>query len=252
MGLASTSAVIAQTNSTTFQAWVNEVYTNLVTNCGLSQMSASMDTGQMAVPCVTALPGAGATSAGYYMFLFNDALAKGAVALSALLSLTAGTGYNGGTAHTFTGVAMAGGTGTGALATVVLGASGVVSSITITTAGSGYLVGDQLTVTSANIVAAGGSSGGGSSGFGFVGALTSGTPVVIKMEFGTGSDTAAPQVWLTVSSGWASSGLVVGVAGTSRTTRVAQFNGTDPSSTITAYTSRYNWEFDGWLFGNVF
>lgn len=241
MGLASTSAVIAQTSNATFQAWVNETYTNLVTNCGLTQMSALMDTGQMAVPCVSAVPGGANAQAGYYNFLFSDPLAKGAVALSVLLALTPGTGYNGGTAHTFTGVTMSGGTGTGCIATVVLGASGVVSSITPTSAGTGYQVGDQLTVTSANIVAAGGAAGGGSSGFGFVGALTSGTPVVMKMEFGSGSLASDPMVLITVSSGWASNGTLVGSAGTTSGTRRSVFAGSAPVSTITAYTSRYNW-----------
>lgn len=249
---ASTSAVIAQTSNATFQAWVQEVYTNLVTICGLSQMSALMDTGQMAVPCASAVPGGANAQAGYYIFLHNDPLAKGAIALSALLAVTAGTGYNGGTAHTFTGVAMSGGAGSGAIATVVLGASGVVSSITITTAGTGYLVGDQLTVTSANIVAAGGASGGGSSGFGFVGALTSGSPVVTKLEFGSGSAASNPQMLVTVSSGWASNGTLVGAAGTSASSRVAVLAGTAPLSTVTAYASRYNWNSTFGYLGLVF
>jgi hypothetical protein len=240
MTAVSTATVISQSSSANFQTWVNEVYTQLVTNCGLSAMSASMDSGQMAVPCTTAVPGGATTSAGYYMFMFNDTLAKGAISLAALVSVTAGTGYNGGTAHTFTGVAMSGGTGSGAIATVVLGASGVVSSITITTAGSGYLVGDQLTVTSANIVAAGGASGGGSSGFGFVGVLSSGTPVVIKMEFGSGAAAADPQIQVTVSSGWSSNGtLAGGTAGTNQMTRVACLWGGAPVSTVTSYASRY-------------
>lgn len=241
MTTASTSTLIASTSNATFQTWVNEIYTQLVTNCGLGIMSASMDSGQMAVPCVSSVPAGANGQAGYYMFLFNDALAKGIPALSALLSVTAGTGYNAGTAHTFTGVAMSGGTGSGAIATVVLGASGVVSSITLTTAGTGYLVGDQLTVTSANIVAAGGSAGGGSSGFGFIGALTSNAPVVIKMEFGSGTASADPQVVFTVGSGWSSAGTLVGSAGTSLSTRVAAFQGAAPVSTTTSYASRYCW-----------
>lgn len=239
MTVASTSTTIAQTSTALFDAWVQEVYTNLVTNCGLTQMSALMDTAQMAVPCATAVPGGANTAAGYYNLIFNDALSKGAISLAALVALTAGTGYNGGASHTFAGVALSGGTGTGAIGTVVLGASGVVSSITVTTAGSGYLVGDQLFVTSANIVAAGGASGGGSSGFAFVGVLSSGSPVVLKVEFGSGVAAANPQMWVTLSSGWVSNGTLVGVAGTSMTTRVALFCGAAPGSTITPFTSRY-------------
>lgn len=239
MTTASTSATIAQTSNATFQAWVQEVYTNLVTNCGLSQLSALLDTGQMAVPCVTAVPVGATTSAGYYVFTFNDTLAKGGVALAALKGLTAGTGYNGGSTGTFTGVAMSGGTGSGALATVVVGAAGAITSITITTAGTGYLVGDLLTLTSANMVSAGAASGGGSSSTGYVAALSSGAPVVIKFEFGSGSAAANPQMWITVSSGWSSNGTLVGAAGTSATTRVAVCQGLAPNSTVTSYVSRY-------------
>lgn len=71
MTTASTNTTIANTSSATFQAWVQEIYTNLVTNCGLSQTA---DTGQMAVPCATSIPGTANTSAGYYVFEFNDTL----------------------------------------------------------------------------------------------------------------------------------------------------------------------------------
>jgi hypothetical protein len=67
----STNTQIAQTSNATFQAWVNEIYTGLVTQCGITQTG---DTGQMAVPCVTATPGAGNTAVGYYIFRFNDTL----------------------------------------------------------------------------------------------------------------------------------------------------------------------------------
>jgi hypothetical protein len=247
MAVSSQVAIFSQANSAAFQAWVQEIYTNLVTNCGLSQLSASMDSGQMAVPCATALPGGATTSAGYYMFRFSDSLSTGPVATGNLVALTAGTGYNGGSAHTYSGVAMAGGTGSGAIATVTLGSSGVVSSINITTSGTGYLVGDQLIVTSANIVAAGGASGGGSSGFAFVGALTAGSissgasaPVVIKLEFGTGNAVGDPMMWVTISNAWTSNGTLSGSAGTTAMTRVAAaYGGIVPNSLTTPYISRY-------------
>lgn len=71
MTTASTNTICSNASSANFQAWVNEIYTNLVTNCGLTQTA---DTGQMAVPCVTSLPGATNTAAGYYIFRFNDTL----------------------------------------------------------------------------------------------------------------------------------------------------------------------------------
>lgn len=70
MTTASTNTTIANNSNVNFQAWVNEIYTAFVTTCGLTQ---SADTGQMAVPCVTALPAA-STVGGFYMFQFNDAL----------------------------------------------------------------------------------------------------------------------------------------------------------------------------------
>jgi hypothetical protein len=254
MTTASTSAIIIQTSTANFDLWVNEVYNNIVTNCGLGAMSLSMDTAQMAVPSVTAVPGSANQSAGYYMFFFNDTLSLGPLVTgTALVALTAGTGYNGGTAHTFTGVALSGGTGSGAIGTVVLGSSGVVSSITPTTAGTGYCIGDQLFVTSANIVAAGGSAGGGSSGFAFVGELaSSAAPVVIKLEFGSGAAAADPQMYITVGTSWSSNGTIgAGTAG-AVTTRVACLGGSAPASTSTAYTSRYCYNTTYGFMGIVF
>jgi hypothetical protein len=58
-----------------------------------------------------------------------------------LFTLTAGSGYTNGT---YTNVAMTGGTGTGAQATITV-AGGVVTAVVITANGTGYTVGDQLT-----------------------------------------------------------------------------------------------------------
>lgn len=62
-------------------------------------------------------------------------------------SATAGTGYVNGT---YPGVPLIGGSGTGAIATVVI-AGGVFNGLTITTLGANYLVGDVLTFSSANV-----------------------------------------------------------------------------------------------------
>ena len=64
-------------------------------------------------------------------------------AIGTLGTITPGTGYTNGT---YTGVALTGGTGTGAIATVVV-AGNVVTTVTITTAGTGYSPGDVLTGT---------------------------------------------------------------------------------------------------------
>ncbi len=70
MTTATTNTTFSHASSAAFQAWVNEIYTGLVTSCGLTQTA---DTGQMAVPCVTTLPGTN-TTGGYYIFRFNDTL----------------------------------------------------------------------------------------------------------------------------------------------------------------------------------
>lgn len=75
---------------------------------------------------------------------------------------TGGTAY---TSGTYTGVALTGGTGVGALGTIVVD-SGRVTLITITTAGSGYSVGDILSASAASI---------GGTGSGFTALLTANT-----------------------------------------------------------------------------
>jgi hypothetical protein len=250
----STSAVLAQTTNAQFQAWVNEVQNSLVTQVGLTQLAAAMDSGQMAVPSVTAVPVAGNASAGYYMFTFNDTLGQGPLVTgTALAALTAGTGYNGGASGTFTGVTLSGGTGTGAKATVVLGASGVVSSITPTTAGTGYNIADQLIVTSANMVAAGAAAGGGSSGFAFVNQLTSAaSPVVIKLEFGSGTAAGDAQMYVTVGTSWTSNGVIGAAQNGAVTTRFSVLWGGAPVSLTTAYISRYCYNAANGFLGFVF
>lgn len=58
-----------------------------------------------------------------------------------LFTLSAGSGYTNGT---YSDVALTGGTGSGAKATIVV-SGGVVTSVTITANGSGYTIGDELT-----------------------------------------------------------------------------------------------------------
>jgi hypothetical protein len=69
-------------------------------------------------------------------------------ALVQLGAITPGAGYA--TPGTYTAVPLTGGTGTLAKATIVV-AGGVVTSVLITTAGSGYLVGDVLSASNANL-----------------------------------------------------------------------------------------------------
>jgi hypothetical protein len=69
-------------------------------------------------------------------------------AITSLGPITAGSGYtNNGT---YTGVALTGGSGTGAQATIVV-AGNAVTSVTITNAGTGYKDGEALSAAAANI-----------------------------------------------------------------------------------------------------
>ena len=241
MTTASTSTAFNQTNNAGFNAWVQEIYTNLVTNCGLTQLSASQDTAQLAVPAAFAGSLTINTASGYYMFTFNDTLGQGPLVTgTALSALTAGTGYNGGSSGTFTGVNLSGGTGSGAKATVVLGASGVITSITPTTAGTGYNLGDQLIVTSANMVSAGAAAGGGSSGFAFVQQLTSAAaPILIKLEFGSSSATTQPQMWISIGTSWTSNGTLGAAQIGAVIARVAVNCASAIGNVSTPYTSRF-------------
>jgi hypothetical protein len=62
-------------------------------------------------------------------------------------TITAGSGYTNGT---YTGVALIGGSGTGAIATIVV-AGGVVSTVTITSRGRGFIVGNIMSANSTDI-----------------------------------------------------------------------------------------------------
>ena len=68
--------------------------------------------------------------------------AAGALDGSSLGNIVPGSGYQ--ASQTFTDVPLAGGSGSGALATVTTNASGEVDSVNITTGGSGYQAGDLL------------------------------------------------------------------------------------------------------------
>lgn len=72
-------------------------------------------------------------------------------------SIGAGSGYVTGT---YTSVPLTGGTGTSAVATIVVNATGNVSSVTVTTAGTGYKLGDVLSASNTNL-------GGSGSGFAY-------------------------------------------------------------------------------------
>ncbi len=98
-----------------------------------------------------------------------------------------------------------------------------------------FFVGEKLTVNSQ-------SAGGASSGWiGIVTALSSGSPVIFRLDFGCGSAVTDAQMWITVGAGTNGSGTIAGTAATSKMTQVACFTGAAAASLITAYTSRFVW-----------
>ncbi len=73
-------------------------------------------------------------------------------ALAATISIASiTTNVTGGTADTYTAVDIVGGTGTGGVVTVILDSATNISSIAVTTAGTGYVIGDTVTIAAANL-----------------------------------------------------------------------------------------------------
>jgi hypothetical protein len=220
MTTASTSTVADQTTDAGFRTWVAEIITQL-TACGLSQAA---EAGQINTSTVTRA--AINTAAGYALFRYTDTLGKGP--LATVNAIVGGSAY---TAGTYTAVPLTGGSGSGAQATIVV-AGGVVTTVTVTTAGTGYAPLDVLSAAAANI-------GGTGSGFTCqVATLTSGSPVVIKLEFGSAGVNTTPQMWITTGTGTNGSGTLTGTLA-AVSTRVAVLSAQPINSTSTAYSSRF-------------
>ena len=83
----------------------------------------------------------------------GEAVVSGALNVGTALTVTtAGTGYNSASAGTLTGVELISqtGSGRGAVATLVVDATGAITSATVTSGGSGYTENDQLRVEAEN------------------------------------------------------------------------------------------------------
>ena len=79
-------------------------------------------------------------------------------------TLSAASAVTGATASTYPGIVPTGGSGTGLVVTIIMSSATVITSITVTTAGSGYVAGDVLVIED-------GSVGAGSTAF-FTAAIT--------------------------------------------------------------------------------
>lgn len=228
----STSAIITQAavgSPAGIQAWSGELFGELLA-CGLTQ---TQDSGQLI------LTGSGATAvtnatqpastgplSQYMIFTFNDTLAQGGISTTALVA-----GGTGGTNGTYTALVVTGVTSgaTSARASVTV-ASGIAGNMTITTAGSGYIAGEKLTVSNANIPTA---------AAWMPTALSSGAPVVFRVDIGGSASVTAPAIWVTLGQGSNGSGTITGSAGTSKMTQVICGIGNAPASIVTAYPSYY-------------
>lgn len=217
---ATTSTVLDQSSDVAFRNWITEIFTQFTSTLTLSQTN---DTGQINLSTAVRTASVN-TAVGYHMFRYTDALSLGPIATTN--ALIGGATYTNGT---YTAVPLTGGTGTGAKATITV-AGAVVTSVVITTPGTGYNVCDALSALAANI-------GGTGSGFQCnVATLTSGSPVVFKLEYGTGGTaTIAPQMFISFAQGSNGAGTLIGNV----SSRQAVSIGTAASSLVTAYTSRF-------------
>lgn len=230
----STSSVLNQAalgSPAGIQAWSGELIGELLA-CGLTQTN---DTGQL---IVTGSGGTATTNATqpastgpqslYACFTYNDALAGGNLATTALNS--GGTGYTGGpyTLKTATGAT------SGATATVSVSQSGGVCSnlSSIVMVSGAFLAGEKITV--AGIA-------GGSGANWTAASLSSGAPVIFRIDFGGGNAVTSPQIWVTLGQGTNGAGTIAGSAGTTKMTQVACGPGAAPLSTSTAYNSYYSY-----------
>lgn len=227
--------------STAFQTWVQEIINALNSQCGLGM--CPFDTGQINTSTVQIIAnqygsgagggGVGQTtyptylSLGYSMFAFNDTLAEGGISATGAQPVVTNSGtaaYCSGGTVTVTGVSLTyaanggrgstGGsaTGSGAVATVVLTSSGLITSVTITSVGTGYMPGDSLTFTNANL-ALGSKTGAGTltgtgAGAVIVVTNTTGANVFFRLDYGYGSNSTVPGMWITVSNTWLSNGVI--------------------------------------------
>jgi hypothetical protein len=232
MTTATTTTVIDQSTDAAFRTWVAE----FIAQMAVVGLAITTDTGQINTGSATR---AGAnTAAGYSIFRFTDTLAKAGI--TTVNAIVGGASYTNGT---YTNVPLTGGTGSGAQATIVV-AGNVVTTVTITTAGTGYLACDQISAAAANI---------GGTGSGFTAQVNglAGTafPIVIKIEYGSAGVNTQPQMWITCGQSTNGAGTI---AGANQTPRSVCLSGNTILSTSTAYVSRWCYNATAGFLGFVF
>ena len=105
---------------------------------------------------------------------------------------------------------------------------------TIASSGN-FIAGEKITIPNSSL------GGSGSGAIWMASALSSGAPVVFRLDFASGAAATDPQMLITVGTGSNGSGTINGSAGSTKMTQVACFNDGAPLSTSNAYTSRYVW-----------
>lgn len=240
MTTASTSSVFSQAASGSpagIDAWSGELCGELIA-CGLLQTN---DTGQLAI---TGTGGTATTNAaqptgvgsgntvGYVCFTFTDPKAGGTLSTTALNS--GGTGYDGGSTHTYTGVTATGATSGATCTCSVTVTSGVCGNMSSIASSGNFIAGEKITIPVAQL-----GNNGGSGANWTATALSSGAPVVFRLDFGADSIVTDPMFYITLGTGSSGAGVINGSAGTTRMTQVACGAGGAPLSTVTAYTSYY-------------
>ena len=158
-GIATTSAITGGSNYT------NGTYTDVALTGGTGTgAKATVVVSSNAVSTVTI------TSAGSG-YAVSDSMSAAAATLGNGIntlttgSLVGGTNYGPGT---YTNVALTGGTGTGARATITVGVGGDVTAVTMTSRGVGYAVANSMSAAATNL-------GGFTNGIGTLGAITAGS-----------------------------------------------------------------------------
>jgi hypothetical protein len=240
----STSAIISQAASAGIDAWSGEILGMLLSLGAVgptnTPLIVTQDTGQVTLTGTgatattkVALPGGAHTSVGYAILSFTDALAAGTLSTTALIA--GGSGYDGGSTHTYTGITATGSTSGATCTCTVTVTSGVCGNMGTIAAAGNFIAGELITIPNSSL------GGSGSGAKWMASALSSGAPVVFRLDFASGAAATDPQMLITVGTGSSGSGTINGSAGSTKMTQVACFNDSAPYSTSTAYTSRYVW-----------
>lgn len=242
MTTASTSSIFSQAASGSpagIQAWTGELFGELIA-CGITQTN---DTGQLTI---TGSGGTATTNAaqpsgtgignavGYACFTFNDTLAAGTLSTTALNS--GGTLYDGSGTHTYTGITATGATSGATCTCSVTVTGGVCGNMSSIASSGNFIVGEKITIPVASL-----GNNGGSGANWTATALSSGSPVIFRIDVGAGSAVTDPQAWITLGAGTNGAGTIAGSAGTSKMTQCALGQGIAPLSTSTAYNSYYSY-----------